>query len=130
MRAVMHVFQLYTVAGVDIVWWRFLSPNGRCLARCPGPLASVAEARLTIASTIAVLDRAEVAVRSTPDYRWRWTLVADGEVVARGSGAQDRRVRCELAARRFVLATTDAVIDPTVHTFRRRDSGRARQAIG
>ncbi|WP_024287394.1 hypothetical protein [Cellulomonas sp. KRMCY2] len=127
MRPVRHVFQLYTMAGDDLVWWRFLSSNGRCLARCPEPLGSVAEARAAIASAVAALDRATVVVRPVSDNRWRWTMRLDGTVVAVGSPDHDRRVRCEHAAHRFAAAAPAAAVDPIVHTFHRRAAPRRTQ---
>ena len=119
MRPVAHVFQLYTVGGEDIVSWHFISPNGRRLARCATPFGSSAEARAAIADLILGVDRAVATVRPTAAYRWRWALSVDGTPVVLGSGDQDRRVRCEHAWKRFVLAAPLAVVDPTVHTFRR-----------
>ncbi|NTW41840.1 MAG: hypothetical protein HGA44_18495 [Cellulomonadaceae bacterium] len=130
MRPVVHVFQLYTTGGEDLVWWRFISPNGRSLARCASPLTSTTEARASIATTVGALDRATASVRPASDNRWRWALSIDGELAVLGSGDQDRRVRCEHAWQRFVVAAPLAVVDQTVHSFRRRDHGRTAQAIG
>ena len=128
MRPVAHVFQLYTVGGEDIVSWHFISPNGRRLARCATPFGSSAEARAAVANLMPGLDRAVSTVRPTAAYRWRWALSVDGTPVVLGSGDQDRRVRCEHAWKRFVLAAPLAVVDPANHTFRRADAGRPMQA--
>lgn len=121
MRPAVHVFQLYRTAGEELVWWRYISPNGRSLARCPAPLSSMAAARASIAEVLEVLADLEVVVRPTNVQRWRWTLVRDQEVIVAGSGDHDRRVRCENAAERFVDTAPTSVVDTTVHVFRRRD---------
>jgi len=122
MRPVRYVFQLYTFVGEDLVWWRFMSSNGRFLAQCPGPYASAAEARTAIAATVTALDGLSVLVRPTAENRWRWTMRRDGEVIVLGSGDQDRRVRCEDAAERFAAVAAGAAIDSAVHTYRRREA--------
>ena len=129
MRPVVHVFQLYTMGGQDIVWWHFSSPNGRRLARCAAPFGSISEARGSLAAIVPELSRATATVRPTPANRWRWMLALDGVPIVLGSGDQDRRVRCEDAWQRFVTAAPTALIDPAVHTFRRRDSGRTPQVM-
>ena len=129
MRPVVHVFQLYTVGGEDIVSWHFISPNGRRLARCANPFGSSAEARAAVAELVPALDRAVATVRPTAAYRWRWALSVDGMPIVLGSGDQDRRVRCDHAWKRFVLAAPLAVVDPAVHTFRRADAYRPVPAI-
>lgn len=131
MRPVAHVFQLYRIAGEDIVWWRYLSANGRCLARCPAPLGSIPEARIAIASTVASLGLTTLAIRATPVGRWRWSLLIGDAPVVVGSGDQDRRTRCEHAGRRFMTGAPCADIDSHVHMFRRRDTaGRSTQVVG
>ena len=129
MRPVVHVFQIYTMSGDDIVWWHLSSSNGRRLARCALPFTSTAQARASIAAVVPQLSRATATVRPTPANRWRWMLALDGSPVVLGSGDQDRRVRCENAWRLFVAAAPLAVVDPAVHTFRGRDSGRTPQVI-
>lgn len=131
MRPSVHVFQLYRTTGEEYVWWRYISPNGRSVARCTAPLTSLAEARASIETVRTQHEDAEIAVRPTAAHRWRWTLVREGEVIARGSGDHDRRVRCESAAERFLETVPTAEIDPVVHVFRRRDiAGRLPEAIG
>ena len=129
MRPVVHVFQLYTVGGEDSVSWHFISPNGRRLARCATPFDSPAAARAGIADVLSGLAGSITTVRPTAANRWRWVLAIGGTPVVLGSGDQDRRVRCEHAWRRFVLAAPLAVVDPTVHTFRRVDAGRPAQSL-
>lgn len=121
MRPAVHVFQLYRTAGEELVWWRYISPNGRSLARCPAPLSSMAEARAAIAEVLDTITGAEVVVRPTLAQRWRWTLVRDSVVIVAGSGDHDRRVRCENAAERFIESAPTSILDSTVHVFRRRD---------
>jgi len=130
MRPAVCVFQLYRTAGEDIVWWRYISPNGRSIARCAEPLSSASDARASIARVIYSLEQATPIVRPTMHDRWRWTLVLDGEVVARGSGDHDRRVRCEHAALKFIESAPVATLDAVVHTFRRRDMTGRTGAVG
>lgn len=122
--ATVHVFQLYRTAGDQLVWWRCLSSNGRSIAACPAPLASVAAAEAAIADLIERGAGADVVVRPTLAHRWRWTIQVGAETLAHGSADHDRRVRCENAARQFVLSLPAAEVDHVVHAFRRRDSGR------
>ncbi len=126
MRPAVHVFQLYSTIGVDGVWWRFLSPNGRGLARGPIGYPTADGASAGLAAAIAALPDACVVVRPTVDNRWRWRLDLDGEPLVLGAGAQDRRVRCEAAWRRFVDSAPDGFLDPVVHSFRRVDAGYPR----
>ncbi|HMO10567.1 MAG TPA: hypothetical protein PKB06_03480 [Actinotalea sp.] len=129
MRPTVHVFQLYRTAGDEAVWWRYISPNGRSIASCPEPLASVTAAREAIDRLLGELPGAEVVVRPTPQHRWKWTLVTDERVVARGSGDHDRRLRCEEAARKFAETAAEATVDATVHVFRRRDTYPVANAV-
>ena len=129
MRPAVHVFQLYSTVGVDGVWWRFLSPNGRGLARGPRGYETVEVASAGLAWMIEVLPEANVVVRPTADNRWRWRLDLGDEPIVVGAGAQDRRVRCEAVWRRFVDSAPDGYVDPVVHTFRRIDIGRHRLAL-
>jgi len=124
MQPVRYVFQLYTFAGEDLYWWRFMSSNGRFLARCPEPHASAVEARAAITATVAALGSVAVVVRPTPENRWRWSMRLAGEVVALGHGDQDRRVRCDAAAQRFAEMAAAAPVDASVHVFRRREAPR------
>jgi hypothetical protein len=129
MRPAVHVFQLYTTVGVAGVRWRFLSPNGRGLARSPLGYPSVDDASAGLAQAIAALPDVSVVVRPTSDNRWRCRLALDGEPLVLGAGAQDRRVRCEAAWQRFVDSAPDGFVDPVVHTFRRVDAGYPRLAL-
>ncbi len=129
MRPAVHVFQFFATAGIDGVWWRFLSPNGRGLARSPQGYPTLDDASTGLSQAIAVLPDTSVIVRPTPDNRWRWRLDLDGEPLVLGAGAQDRRVRCEAACQRFVDSAPDGFVDPVVHTFRRVDAGYPRMAI-
>lgn len=130
MRPATHVFQLYRTAGEDQVWWRYISANGRGIARCPEPMSSLAEARDAIARVRRSVDEAAIVIRPAANNRWRWILTIGEEVVARGSGDHDRRVRCSNAAERFVETVAGAVIDDAVHVFRRRDlAGRSTEAL-
>lgn len=131
MRPAVHVFQLYRRAGEEQVWWRYISPNGRSVASCVGPLPSLAGARASIDQVVTSAGDGEITVRPTPDHRWRWTLNLGGEVIARGSGDNDRRLRCLRAAEKFVQTVATAEVDPAVHTFRRRGPvSRVAEAVG
>lgn len=130
MRPATHVFQLYRTAGEDQVWWRYISANGRGIARCPEPMSSLAAAQNAIARVRHCAEEAEIVIKPAAQNRWRWILTLGDEVVARGSGDHDRRVRCSHAAERFVETVAGAVIDEAVHVFRRRDlAGRSTEAL-
>lgn len=89
-------------------------------------MGSLDAARDAIARVRDCADDAEIVVRPSAQNRWRWLLTFDDEVVARGSGDHDRRVRCSKAAEHFVETVADALVDEVVHVFRRRDlAGRA-----
>lgn len=129
MGPTVHVFQLYRTAGLDAVWWRCISPNGRSLATCPAPLGSVADARAAIAALVERATTAEVLVRPTLAHRWRWSIQSGPEVLALGSSDHDRRIRCANAANQFVTQLPVASIDSVVHVFRRRDVTGARPVV-
>jgi hypothetical protein len=129
MRPVVHVFRLYTVGGEGSVSWHFISPNGRRLARCVTPFGTAADVLAGISDMLAGVDGGSATVRPTATNRWRWALSIDGNPTVIGSGDHDRRVRCEHAWRRFVLAAPLAVVDPVIHTFRRVDAGRLPQSV-
>ena len=129
MLPAVHVFQLYTTVGVVGVWWRFLSPNGRGLARGPHGFATADEASASLTQMIRLLPDVAVVVRPTSDNRWRWRLDLGGSPLVLGAGAQDRRVRCEAAWRRFIDEAPEGLVDPVVHSFRGVDAGYPRRAI-
>ena len=117
MRAAVHVFQIYRVAGDDLYWWRMVSANGRAVARAAVPAVSAANTHAAIAELSRSLDDVTARLRPTDDGRWRWSLDHAGTTVVVGVGDHDRRVRCEHAWRRFVLAAPLAIISTSTHSF-------------
>jgi hypothetical protein len=107
-------FQLYGAGPSDPVSWRLLSGNNREVGRGSATYHDAEECLVGIKDLVARISDVTVLVRRFGLRSWRWSLMQDGVLVAYSAHLFDRRIRCEQAARRFVIDAPTALINPVV----------------
>jgi hypothetical protein len=100
-------FQIYSPmpAAIDgegpltrTIRWRLVASNNRAMAGSVNDFGTFAEARTAIAQLLDVLPTADVRLASTPDDKWRWTLLTEGIPAAWSLRTYARRLECEQSA--------------------------------
>jgi hypothetical protein len=75
-----------------------VASNNRAMAGSVNDFPTFAEARQDIAHLLEALPTAAVRLASTPDDKWRWTLLAQGVPAAWSLRTYARRLECEQSA--------------------------------
>jgi hypothetical protein len=104
------VFQFVGGLSGQQVSWRLVAANHREVGRSAMPFASVEQATLAIKYLQGDRVNFEKTYSSTPDHRWHWAVMLGGEVLAISIRSFDRRLRCVMAAERFLDLATSARI--------------------
>lgn len=104
------VFQFVSDRAGQQVSWRLVAANHREVGRSAMPFTSVEEATLAIKYLQGDRGDFEKTYSSTPDHRWHWAVLFGGEVLAISIRSFDRRLRCVMAAERFLDLASNARI--------------------
>jgi hypothetical protein len=113
-------FQCYVAATRGPVRWRLLGGNNRDLGRSALEYDDVELALIGLKEVVRELDSLRTRIVPAAGNRWSWQLLMDNEPVVVSAHAFDRRIRCQMAAGRFVAAAAVAEVSTAPPTRPRR----------
>jgi hypothetical protein len=94
------------------VRWRLLGGNNRDLGRSVHEYDDAELAFIGLKEVIRELDSLRTRIVPAHGNRWNWQLLLEGEPAVVAAHPFDRRIRCQMAAARFVEVAAFAEMRP------------------
>lgn len=94
----------------DLVWWRLLGRNNRCLARSAQGFDDLGQALADAEQVARQAGHGSMELVSEQGTSWRWVLTVGGVARATSATSYPRRLECVRAVGRFTEAAGSASV--------------------